>query len=55
MLLAFIITCSITGTIKQIIAGLSKGAVVVATESGQISSSSQSPAAGSSEQAASNE
>lgn len=51
--LAFFITTSITGPVRNVIAGLGEGANQVAAAAGQVSSASQSLAEGASEQAAS--
>ena len=53
VLVALLVTRSITKPINRIIAGLSEGAEQVASASGQVSSSSQSMAEGASEQASS--
>lgn len=51
--LAFFITTSITGPVRNVIAGLGEGANQVAAAAGQVSGASQSLAEGASEQAAS--
>ncbi|NUN96018.1 MAG: methyl-accepting chemotaxis protein [Candidatus Omnitrophica bacterium] len=53
ILIAFLVTRSITGPINRVIEGLNQGADQVAAASGEISSSSQSMAEGASEQASS--
>ncbi|MGO9533602.1 MAG: methyl-accepting chemotaxis protein [Syntrophobacteraceae bacterium] len=53
LLLAFLITRSITGSIGRVVAGLTEGAEQVASASAQVSSASQELAEGASEQAAS--
>ena len=53
VLIAILITQSITGPIRRIISGLNNGSDQVASASGEVSASSQSLAEGSSEQAAS--